>query len=169
MLGVCASAGEEPRRVQYSGPELWELELAWATTVHKAQGSEARAVVLALAPSHRPLLTRRLLYTGARAPARGAYKPHEVWLMGACASRTRDAVIGCELRRRDRPRADQAHFAVGLLGGLGLVLLRGDRGGPRKQQAPVLALNAAGLRHRRQTQRPPACRRPPRQAALRSA
>jgi exodeoxyribonuclease V alpha subunit len=53
--------------VQYSGPELWELELAWATTVHKAQGSEARAVVLALAPSHRPLLTRRLLYTGARA------------------------------------------------------------------------------------------------------
>ena len=51
--------------IQYSGAGLWELELAWATTVHKAQGSEARAVVLALAPSHRPLLTRRLLYTGA--------------------------------------------------------------------------------------------------------
>ncbi|KAK9822626.1 hypothetical protein WJX81_000268 [Elliptochloris bilobata] len=55
--------GEEMRRIQYSGAGLWELELAWATTVHKAQGSEARAVVLALAPSHRPLLTRRLLYT----------------------------------------------------------------------------------------------------------
>ena len=51
--------------MQYVGAGLWELELAWATTVHKAQGSEARAVVLALAPSHRPLLTRRLLYTGA--------------------------------------------------------------------------------------------------------
>ena len=51
--------------MQYAGAGLWELELAWATTVHKAQGSEARAVVLALAPSHRPLLTRRLLYTGA--------------------------------------------------------------------------------------------------------
>ena len=44
--------------MQYVGAGLWELELAWATTVHKAQGSEARAVVLALAPSHRPLLTR---------------------------------------------------------------------------------------------------------------
>jgi hypothetical protein len=35
--------------------------------VHKAQGSESRAVVVALSPSHRPLLTRRLLYTGAPA------------------------------------------------------------------------------------------------------
>lgn len=64
-FSLMPNAGEETRRVQYVGAGLWELELAWATTVHKAQGSEARAVVLALAPSHRPLLTRRLLYTGA--------------------------------------------------------------------------------------------------------
>ena len=47
------------------GAELWEIELAWATTVHKAQGSESKAVIVVLSPQHRPLLTRRLFYTGA--------------------------------------------------------------------------------------------------------
>ncbi len=46
------------------GAELWEIELAWATTVHKAQGSESKAVIVVLSPQHRPLLTRRLFYTG---------------------------------------------------------------------------------------------------------
>ena len=41
------------------------LELAWVTTVHKAQGGESHAVLMCLAPSHRPLLSRRLFYTGA--------------------------------------------------------------------------------------------------------
>ena len=36
---------------------------AWALTVHKAQGSEYRAVVLCLASNHRPLLRRELVYT----------------------------------------------------------------------------------------------------------
>lgn len=40
------------------------LELAWVTTVHKAQGGESHAVLMCLAPSHRPLLSRRLFYTG---------------------------------------------------------------------------------------------------------
>ena len=52
--------------MEYTGAELWEIELAWATTVHKAQGSESKAVVVVLSPAHRPLLTRRLFYTGAR-------------------------------------------------------------------------------------------------------
>lgn len=60
-------AGAGGKEVTYVGPDLWELELAWVTTVHKAQGSESRAVVIALSPAHRPLLTRRLLYTGALA------------------------------------------------------------------------------------------------------
>ena len=55
--------------MEYTGAELWEIELAWATTVHKAQGSESKAVVVVLSPAHRPLLTRRLFYTGARLPA----------------------------------------------------------------------------------------------------
>lgn len=40
------------------------MELAYAVTVHKAQGGEAKRVVLALSPQHGRLLTRRLLYTG---------------------------------------------------------------------------------------------------------
>lgn len=52
------------------GVEVGQLELAYAITVHKAQGGEAQHVVLALSPAHGRMLTRRLLYTGAR--ARGA-------------------------------------------------------------------------------------------------
>lgn len=40
-----------------------QLELAWALTVHKAQGSEFDRVVLILPPADSPLLTREILYT----------------------------------------------------------------------------------------------------------
>ena len=40
-----------------------QLEHAWAMTVHKSQGSEYRAVVLALAQAAPRLLTRGVLYT----------------------------------------------------------------------------------------------------------
>ena len=42
---------------------LTELEHAWAVTVHKAQGSEYRAVILALTGSSQLLMTRSVLYT----------------------------------------------------------------------------------------------------------
>ncbi|WP_243294467.1 exodeoxyribonuclease V subunit alpha [Geothrix mesophila] len=40
-----------------------QLELAWALTVHKAQGSEFDRVILVLPPADSPLLTREILYT----------------------------------------------------------------------------------------------------------
>ena len=49
---------------------LNELELAYAVTVHKAQGSEYRAVVMAAVPAARSLMTRGILYT-ALTRARG--------------------------------------------------------------------------------------------------
>lgn len=47
----------------YGFDSLVELEHAWAMTVHKAQGSEYRAVVLALSQSSPMLMTRDVLYT----------------------------------------------------------------------------------------------------------
>ena len=53
------------RRVQYKGVvELDSVGLAWAVTVHKAQGSEWRAVVLYVCRAHAMMLYRSLLYTG---------------------------------------------------------------------------------------------------------
>ncbi len=51
------------RRVDYDFGELDELSLAYATTVHKAQGSEYPAVVIPLSVAHYTLLERNLLYT----------------------------------------------------------------------------------------------------------
>jgi exodeoxyribonuclease V alpha subunit len=55
---------DEKRRVRYGYDELDELELAYAITIHKAQGSEYPAVIMPLLGGPRPLLTRNLLYTG---------------------------------------------------------------------------------------------------------
>lgn len=51
------------RVIIYPLDELDNLALAYATTVHKSQGSEYPAVVLALLPQHFMLLQRNLLYT----------------------------------------------------------------------------------------------------------
>ena len=51
------------REVPYDFGELDELVLAYATTVHKAQGSEYPAVVIPVTTQHYPMLQRNLLYT----------------------------------------------------------------------------------------------------------
>lgn len=51
------------RRVVYSGEDLDELDLAYACSVHKSQGSEYPAVVLLMTTQHYKLLQRNLLYT----------------------------------------------------------------------------------------------------------
>ena len=54
---------DEKRKVEYSFKNLEELELAYAITIHKAQGSEYPAVVIPLLPGPRQLYHRNLLYT----------------------------------------------------------------------------------------------------------
>jgi exodeoxyribonuclease V alpha subunit len=51
------------RVVDYEAGELDEVSLAYATSVHKSQGSEYPAVVIPLAMQHYMLLERNLLYT----------------------------------------------------------------------------------------------------------
>jgi exodeoxyribonuclease V alpha subunit len=51
------------RPVPYERREADDLQLAYACSVHKSQGSEYPAVVLALLSQHHPMLQRNLLYT----------------------------------------------------------------------------------------------------------
>ena len=54
---------DEKRRVRYSFDLLDELELAYAVTIHKSQGSEYPAVIIPLLRGPRQLFHRNLLYT----------------------------------------------------------------------------------------------------------
>ncbi|MDE6717341.1 MAG: ATP-dependent RecD-like DNA helicase, partial [Muribaculaceae bacterium] len=47
----------------YARSELSELVLAYATTVHKLQGSEARNIIIPVTMAHKPMLYRNLIYT----------------------------------------------------------------------------------------------------------
>lgn len=55
---------EDQKRVEYHFSQLDELELAYAVTIHKSQGSEYPAVVMPLLGGPRQLMNRNLLYTG---------------------------------------------------------------------------------------------------------
>ncbi len=54
---------DEGRIVEYPFRQLEELELAYAVTIHKSQGSEYPAVVIPLLAGPRMLMNRNLLYT----------------------------------------------------------------------------------------------------------
>ena len=54
---------DEGRMVEYSFKQLEELELAYAITIHKSQGSEYPAVVIPVHSGPRMLMTRNLIYT----------------------------------------------------------------------------------------------------------
>jgi exodeoxyribonuclease V alpha subunit len=54
----------DDRLVQYEFGELDEVSLAYAVTIHKAQGSEFPVVVIPVAMQHYMLLQRNLIYTG---------------------------------------------------------------------------------------------------------
>jgi len=71
-IGVITSVDEDEKQVivdfdkrliEYEFGELDELALAYATSIHKSQGSEYPAVVIPLAMQHFLLLRRTLLYT----------------------------------------------------------------------------------------------------------
>ena len=55
---------DDDRYVSYEDEDLMELELAYAVTIHKSQGSEYPAIVIPLMGGFPQLMTRNLLYTG---------------------------------------------------------------------------------------------------------
>ena len=52
------------RQIQYDITELDEIVHAYATTIHKAQGSEYPIVVMPILMNHYVMLQRNLIYTG---------------------------------------------------------------------------------------------------------
>lgn len=77
----------------YAEGETEELQLAYAMSVHKSQGSEYPAVILALVPSHYIMLQRNLLYTAVTRAKR------KVLLVGSKAALQR-AVLNDRTQRR---------------------------------------------------------------------
>jgi exodeoxyribonuclease V alpha subunit len=67
----------DDKTVEYEGDELEQLSLAYASTIHKSQGSEYPAVIVILDSSHYMMLQRNLLYT-AVTRAKG-----HVWVLSA--------------------------------------------------------------------------------------
>ena len=67
----------DDKTVEYEGDELEQLTLAYASTIHKSQGSEYPAVIVILDASHYVMLQRNLIYT-AITRAKG-----HVWVLSA--------------------------------------------------------------------------------------
>ena len=61
---ACVTVEIDGRAVLYELADLDRLVLAYATTIHKAQGSEYPAVVIPVTTQHYTMLQRHLLYTG---------------------------------------------------------------------------------------------------------
>lgn len=55
---------DDHKRVEYTYSQLEEIELAYAVTIHKSQGSEYPAVIMPLMSGPQMLMNRNLLYTG---------------------------------------------------------------------------------------------------------
>ena len=63
-LACSVSFYPDNRLVQYKQTDIMELDLAYAITIHKSQGSEFEAVIIPVLTQHFKMLFRNLIYTG---------------------------------------------------------------------------------------------------------
>lgn len=63
-LSVRFQAGKEAKEVRYKKEHLLELDLAYAITIHKSQGSEFETIIIPVVTQHFGMLFRNLIYTG---------------------------------------------------------------------------------------------------------
>lgn len=87
-----ALRGDDGRVLRLPLAALDSVEPAYAISIHKAQGSQAPAIVLALTRAHRIMLTRNLLYTGITRAER------------VCVAVAQPGALAIALSRRDARR-----------------------------------------------------------------
>jgi exodeoxyribonuclease V alpha subunit len=63
-LTALVSFYPDNRQVSYRKEDIMELDLAYAITIHKSQGSEFKAVIIPVLTQHFKMLYRNLIYTG---------------------------------------------------------------------------------------------------------
>ena len=108
----------DDRSVTYEVSELDEIVLAYATTVHKAQGAEYPIVVMPVMMTHFTLLQRNLLYTGVTRAKRGLVLVGQKKAVGYCVRNVtvdrRNTLLSGRLAGKVRegiaPEAVQAAF-----------------------------------------------------------
>ncbi|MBP5493245.1 MAG: AAA family ATPase [Clostridiales bacterium] len=81
-------AFDDGRKCLYPIPAIAELELAYALTVHKAQGGEWKKVLLVLPDEYSPIFNRNLLYTAV------TRAKEELWILGS--EKTISRMIACQ-------------------------------------------------------------------------
>ena len=79
------------RRVTYGKGDVYALDLAYALTVHKSQGSQWPWVVMLCHSTHTRMLTRQLLYTGITRAQKGVALIGDLKGIGAAVKNVADA------------------------------------------------------------------------------
>src|SRR5205823_7265159 len=98
------------RAITYAFGELERLVLAYATTIHKSQGSEYPAVVIPLSTQHYQMLQRNLVYTGVTRgkvlaiAIKGARTRANIAMLKAGGSAAASSEIGTAIQSNKPPR-----------------------------------------------------------------
>lgn len=106
----------EGREVLYDVSELEELMLAYATTIHKAQGSEYPIVVMPFTMSHFVMLQRNLLYTGVTRAKKILVLIGEKKAVSYAIKNETTAARNTKLAKRLRPDSAESGIVVADMG-----------------------------------------------------
>lgn len=107
--GVITSISEEPkmltveidgREIDLKGADLLHVELAYATTIHKAQGTSTAIAILLIPDKPKCLITRRLLYVAMTRARQRVYCLYEQLALEESVSNVNERVRITGLQRR---------------------------------------------------------------------